>query len=297
MLKTAFYVKIKQILADSMLINGRKIADKINKATARKMAVLRRRGLAPKIFVFLIGHRPESEVYVRQKARLARHLGFEFELIRFDAKAKEKNVIKKINAVQRQRETVGLIVQLPLPPKMSADNILSKILPDFDIDCLTDANLGRLVSGRLGLEPPTAGAALEILRALKIKLAGKKIALIGAGLLVGRPLALILAGSQATITVCNSATRDLKKICLASDIIISGAGKKNLIKPGMVRRGAVVIDAGFSFGRAGAFGDADVVGLDKKGVRVTPTPGGVGPITVANLMRNAAICAEEKFRK
>jgi len=135
---------------------------------------------------------------------------------------------------------------------------------------------------------------MEIIKYLGIVLSGKKVVVIGSGLLVGKPLVMILMNSGATVTVCNSRTKKLTNYCQEADIIISGAGQSNLLKPSMIKRGAAVIDAGFSFKGGAIFGDADVDGLDKKGVYVTPTPGGVGPVTVAKLMHNAVVCAERK---
>ncbi|MDD2758198.1 MAG: bifunctional 5,10-methylenetetrahydrofolate dehydrogenase/5,10-methenyltetrahydrofolate cyclohydrolase [Patescibacteria group bacterium] len=279
-----------------MLIDGRRIAEKINKITAAKVKKILKRGFRPTITVFLVGHRSESEIYVRQKERLAKKLGFGFELKRLPAKVKQNVLIAAILRLQLKKTTSGIIVQLPLPKHLDPYQVLSCLKPETDIDCLSDVSLGRLILANHIVEPPTAGAVLEILKDLRINLAGKKIVVIGSGLLVGKPLVMLLMNERATVTVANKATKDLSVICRQADIIISGAGQKNLIKPNMVKKGAVVIDAGFSFQQGKAFGDADVAGLNKKGARVTPTPGGVGPITVARLMYNAAVCAEKKLK-
>lgn len=278
-----------------MLIDGRKIANKINLATLAAVKKMRKNGFKPKIVVFLVGHRSESEVYVKQKEKMAIKLGFDFELKRLSESTKQAILGKAILKEQRKKEVSGIIVQLPLPKHINPYFILSHLLPETDIDCLSDISLGRLILENNLVVPPTAGAIMEILKDQKIDLSGKKIVVIGSGLLVGKPLVMILMNEHATVTVCNSKTKNLTKICREADVIISGAGQKNLINSKMVRRGAVVIDAGFSFSKGKAFGDAEVSGLDKKGVKVTPTPGGVGPATVACLMRNAAICANHKY--
>ncbi len=278
-----------------MIINGRKIAEQININTAKRIKKLIQHGFVPKIAVILVGSRSESEIYVRQKESLAKKLGFAFNLIRFSENASEKKISAELMHLQNTKDISGVIVQLPLPGRIDAYRILSCLLPEYDIDCLSDISLGRLILRNNLVEPPTAGAVLEILKYLKINLSGKKIVVVGAGLLVGKPLVMMLMNSQATVFVCNSETRNLASYCRDADIIISGAGKKNLIKPSMVKKNAVVIDAGFSYKNGKVFGDAAVAKLDKKGVKVTPTPGGVGPVTVAKLMRNAIICAEQKF--
>lgn len=278
-----------------MLIDGREIARNINKKTAFKLKKLKNRGFTPKIIVFLVGSHKASEVYVRQKERLAKQVGFGFELKHFPATISQSKLTAEILRVQNNREISGIILQLPLPPSLNAYKALACLLPEHDIDCLSDINLGRLILNNYFVEPPTAGAILEIIRHLKINLSGKKITVIGSGLLVGKPLVMMLMNAKATVVVCNSSTKNLARYCREADIIISGAGQNNLLKAGMVKKNSVVIDAGFSYKGGKIFGDAEVNRLDKKGAKVTPTPGGVGPVTVAKLMHNAAICAERKF--
>ncbi len=281
----------------NMLINGKKIAENLNKKTAKKVVELKKRGLFPKIAVILVGNLKPSQIYVAQKERLAKKLGFDFELIKPSAKTTTEELKKIILSLQRQKNLCGLIVQLPLPKKIKKDEVLNALALDTDIDCLSAQSLGRLYQADRVLEPPTAGAVMEILKTLKIKFPGKEVVIIGAGILVGKPLSTILIQERATVTVCNSATKDLKRKCLGADIIVTGAGVKNLIKAGMVKKGAVVIDAGFSFDKGKVYGDADVLALHKKGVWVTPTPGGVGPVTVSKLLLNAAVCGEQKLNK
>lgn len=278
-----------------MIIKGDKIADKINRSTRARVRKIVRRGFVPKIIVFLVGNRPESEIYVRQKKRLANKLGFDFEIKRFSKSVSQKKLAEQLVTEQGRPEVCGVLIQLPLPKHLDSVKILSYLSPHIDIDCLSDVSLGRLILGNNRIVPPTAGAIMEIIKDAGIRTAGKKIVIIGSGLLVGKPLAMILMNGKATVTVCNTKTPDLGLLCRAADIIVSGAGKRNLIKAEMAGEKAVVIDAGFSFSKGKAYGDAEVEALDKKGVMVTPTPGGVGPVTVAMLMRNAVICAENKI--
>lgn len=280
-----------------MLINGKKIAQNLDKKTAGLVRKLKKLGLSPKIAVILVGDSKPSQIYVAQKEKLAKKLGFDFELIKLGSKTTTVELKNKIYSLQKQKNLCGLIVQLPLPQKINTFEVLNGLNYDIDIDCLGAYSLGRLYQDKRELEPPTAGAVMEILRSLKVKFPGKEVVVIGAGILVGKPLATILMQERATVTVCNSATRDLKKKCLNADIIVTGAGVINLVKANMVKKGAIVIDAGFSFKNGKSYGDADVATLDKKGVWVTPTPGGVGPITVSKLILNAALCGEMKINK
>jgi len=279
-----------------MLIDGKKIAEKLNKITAEKVKKLKKCGLSPKIAVILAGDSKPSQIYVAQKERLAKKLGFDFELIKPSAKIFTAGLKQMIVSLQKQKNLCGLIVQLPLPKKIKTDEVLNNLEMDTDIDCLGAQSLGRLYQADRVLEPPTAGAVMEILKTMKIKFPGKEVVIIGAGILIGKPLATILMQERATVTVCNSATKNLKKKCLDADIIVTGAGVRNLVKASMVKKGAIVVDAGFSFVNGKSYGDADVSALNKKGVYVTPTPGGVGPVTVAKLMFNAAVCGELKIK-
>lgn len=280
-----------------MIIDGKKIAEKINAATGGMVRKIKKNGFVPKIAVFLIGNRSESEIYVRQKEKLAKKLGFGFEIRRLPESVSQKKLMSEILRCQSHREISGIIVQLPLPKHLDTYKILSCLLPETDIDCLSDISLGRLILNNHIVIPPTAGAILEVIKYLRLNLAGKKIVVIGAGLLVGKPLVMLLMNASATVVVCNKSTKNLLSICREADVVISGAGQKNLIKANMIKKGAIVIDAGFSFAEGKVFGDADVLPLHKKGIKVTPTPGGVGPITVAKLMQNAAICARIKTKK
>ncbi len=278
------------------LIDGQGIAKKINSETKAQATKLRKQGIVPKLAVVLVGNNKASEVYVRQKQAIAKSVGVDFSLHKIPSAItlnRFKQIIKKI---QTDAKLSALIVQLPLPEKLYTRELLNVIRPNLDIDFLTDANLGTLISKTNTLEPPTAGAMLEILRSLKIFPKGKQVVVIGAGALVGRPLALLLLNERATVTVCNTATQNLPELCKQADIIMSCVGKRNLVRGNMVKRGAVVIDAGFVFENNKVSGDVNVIEVAKVARYVTPTPGGVGPITVAKLLKNVVLNAE-RFKK
>ena len=278
------------------LIDGQGIAKKINSETKAQATKLRKQGIVPKLAVVLVGNNKASEVYVRQKQAIAKSVGVDFSLHKIPSAItlnRFKQIIKKI---QTDAKLSALIVQLPLPEKLYTRELLNVIRPNLDIDFLTDANLGTLISKTNTLEPPTAGARLEILRSLKIFPKGKQVVVIGAGALVGRPLALLLLNERATVTVCNTATQNLPELCKQADIIMSCVGKRNLVRGNMVKRGAVVIDAGFVFENNKVSGDVNVIEVAKVARYVTPTPGGVGPITVAKLLKNVVLNAE-RFKK
>jgi len=273
------------------LINGKKIAQKIKQKTAQRVACLKKQGVTPKLAVILVGEDKPSQTYVRKKGKAAQKVGMNFDLYELDEKIKEEDLIAKINEIQNDPNLSGIIVQLPLPEHLYTTNILNTIKPELDIDCLTDVNLGKLVMKTNYMVPPTPGAVMSILHELGMKdLSRKNVVIIGVGALVGKPLAVMMMNERASVTTCNSKTKDTKEKCLVADIIVTGVGKKDLLRGDMVKEGAVVIDTGVCFEDDQIYGDVNVKEVLEKAAYVTPTPGGVGPITVARLLWNTTIC-------
>ncbi len=279
------------------LIDGKKIATAINRRTARRVRVLHQNGHTPHLGVILIGNNPASETYVRKKGEIAKTLGIDFTLFRFDTTTTEETILKKIKSIQRSKKISGLIIQLPVPKHLETTTLINAVQPEFDIDCLNESSIGRMVLGKNMFIPPTAGAILEIIASLGISVAGKDICLVGMGLLVGKPLSIILPNLKASITTCNSQTKNLKAKCLSADILISGVGKKNLIRGNMVKPGSIIIDAGVAIEDNKVFGDVNIEEVIKKAQAVTPTPGGVGPITIALLLYNTLLAAENRYQE
>lgn len=281
----------------SKIIDGRALAGKINQTTARLVKKIKQKGIISKLAVVLVGNDPASELYVKRKELKAKELGLDFCLFRFSGKISKVELIKQLQIIQTDKKLSGLIVQLPLPEKIYGGEILNAIRPELDVDCLTDANLGALMRGEEFLEPPTAGAIMEIIDSLKIDLPGKKIVVIGTGLLIGRPLSVMLINRRASVATANSATCNLKELCLGADVIITCAGVSDLVTGEMVRSGAIVIDGGSSLKNGKIVGDIDFETVVKKASYITPTPGGVGPITVSKLLANVALSAAKKIKK
>lgn len=274
-----------------MLIDGHAIAEVILAKTKRKALQLKKKGITPHLGVVFVGSDNRSAVYIRKKGEAAKEIGVNFSLFQFPSDISEEKLIAEIQKIQKTKLT-GIIVQLPLPEHLYTPHILNAIDPRIDVDCLTHENLGKLIMNWGELFPPTPGACLEIIRSLKVELPGKNVVIVGAGALVGKPLSVMMLNERATVIVCNSATPNFKKVCQSADIIITGVGKKDLIRGNMVQKGAIVIDAGICFDEGKIYGDANVKELEKKAF-VTPTPGGVGPITVAKLLWNTVLCAEK----
>ncbi len=276
------------------LIDGKSIAKKIEQETASRVAALKQRGQTPTLAVILVGDDKPSHTYVRKKGEAAEKAGMNFDLRTLPGSLTTEDVVSEIQNVQSNPNLSGLIVQLPLPNHIDTNQVLDTIEPEVDIDCLTSTNLGRMVMGTELVVPPTPGAVMSILEDLQVDLVGKNVTIIGAGSLVGKPLAVLLINARASVTVCNSRTRDTREKCLAADIIVTGVGKKDVLRGDMVRDGAIVIDTGVDFVGGKMYGDVNVEEVLQKAAHLTPTPGGVGPITVARLLLNTLICAEQK---
>ena len=267
------------------IVNGNLIAQKI---LTELKAKIKKRHLKPHLAVVLVGEDKPSAAYVRKKEEAAKSIGVKFSLYKFPTSIKEVKLISEIKKIQKQKLS-GIIVQLPLPKNLDKKKILNALDPEIDVDFLTWESLGKLVIAENTLIPPSPGAILEILKQHKVTLRGKDIVLVGMGDLIGKPLTNIFLHMPVTLTTCNKDTKKLEEITRSADILITGVGKANLIRGNMVKKGAVVIDAGVSFVSDKMHGDINFEEVAKVASMVTPTPGGVGPITVAKLLENTVL--------
>lgn len=269
------------------IISGQLIAERIEQKVAKQVQTLSKKGIIPTLVVVLVGDDKASLSYIRRKEQAAKRVGIHFRLEQYNESIATEELCASLRTLQQQEDLTGLIVQLPLPPHISASGVINAIEPRFDVDCMTDVNLGKMVTGTATLFPPIAEATFDIINDQGLDLTGKNVTIIGTGHLVGRPVSLALLNTDASVTTCNRTTTDLQEKCLQADIIISGVGKKYLVTADMVRDGALVIDTGVSFEQEKMYGDVDADTISQKAF-VTPTPGGIGPITVAELLHNVA---------
>ncbi len=275
------------------LIDGKAIADTILKKTKQKVIKLKKRGIHPHLGVILVGNDPRSITYIKKKQAAAESIGVGFSLFMFPRSTTKAELLQELKDIQKKPLT-GLILQLPLPEKLYTEEVLNAIDPSIDVDFLTNANLGKLIMNQATMLPPTPGAVFSVLDFIGADIVGKEVAIVGMGSLVGKPLAVMMANARASITTINSATKDVQKKCRNADILVSGVGKKDLIRGNMIKSGAIVIDTGIVFDNGKMYGDANRAEVIKKASYFTPTPGGIGPITVARLLWNTVLCAERK---
>lgn len=272
----------------AQLIDGKSIAAQLRAdLKAQVDASQDRAGRPPCLAVVLVGDDPASAVYVRNKERACGEVGIRSIVDRKPADMSQADLIARIDALNKDPDIDGILVQLPLPGQIDADAVLDRIDPAKDVDGFHPVNMGRLVQRRPGLRPCTPFGVIRMLQACDIPIAGQRAVVVGASNIVGRPMALELLLANATVTICNSKTRDLPKVLADAEIIVAGIGKPAFIQGDWVPKGAAVIDVGINRGDDGKLvGDVDFAAAAERAAWISPVPGGVGPMTIAVLLEN-----------
>ena len=272
----------------TVIIDGNKIAQEVRHSVRKEALALKEKtAIVPGLAVILVGEDPASQVYVGRKAKACAEVGFlsrEYKLSADTSEAKLLNVISELNADQVIH---GILVQLPLPKHIHTDKIIAAIDPQKDVDGFHPYNVGGLVSGDPLFVPCTPRGIMELISRTGIELAGKEAVVVGRSNIVGKPTALLLLAQHATVTICHSRTKDLPAVTRRADVLIAAVGKPQMIKANMVKEGAVVIDVGVNRLENGKLtGDVAFDEVAAKASFITPVPGGVGPMTIAMLMKN-----------
>ncbi|MBI2098159.1 MAG: bifunctional 5,10-methylenetetrahydrofolate dehydrogenase/5,10-methenyltetrahydrofolate cyclohydrolase [Candidatus Wildermuthbacteria bacterium] len=265
--------------------------DKIAEEMIEKLAKQKRKGKL-KLMVFRVGENAISAQYIAEKGKAAERVGVQFELVSFPKGTSQKKVREAVQEAGKSSRVSGIVVQLPLPAKFNTQEILDAIPVEKDVDVLSSRAFGLFALGKLPILPPTAHAIMLLLEYYNIAWQGKHIVVVGAGRLVGLPAILSLVMNKATFTSVNEKTKSLAAFTRQADILISGVGKPKLIKPSMLKKEVVVVDAGTSLDRGTTTGDVDFNSVVEKVRAITPVPGGIGPLTIACLLSN--LCSVEK---
>jgi methylenetetrahydrofolate dehydrogenase (NADP+)/methenyltetrahydrofolate cyclohydrolase len=277
------------------IIDGKKIAEEIREELKKEVLALEKKGIVPGLAVVLVGEDSASQIYVKNKERVAAEIGINSEVIKLSASAQQEELEKIILKLNLDKKTHGILVQMPLPNGLDAKKITKLIDPKKDVDCFHPENIGLVMIGDARFLPCTPAGILELLKRNDISVEGKNVVIVGRSNIVGKPLALMLINLGATVTVCNSKTKNLEEICRQADILISATGRAGLICAEMVKRDAVVIDVGINRGGDGKLcGDVDYINVCDKASCITPVPGGVGPMTIVMLMKNTITAAKNK---
>jgi len=253
-------------------------------------------GRAPGLAVVMVGEDPASAVYVRSKGKATREAGMESFEHRLDAATSEADLLALVDRLNADPAVDGILVQLPLPRHIDADKVITRIDPDKDVDGFHPVNAGRLAIGLPGFVPCTPLGCLKLLRAELGDLSGKSAVVIGRSNIVGKPMALLLLGQSCTVTIAHSRTADLPAVVRQADIVVAAVGRANMVRGDWLKPGATVIDVGINRTEAGLVGDVDFASASQVAGAITPVPGGVGPMTIACLIRNTLVSAARRER-
>lgn len=277
----------------AQIIDGKKISAAVKAEVAAGVAALKERGIETGLAVVLVGDDPASRVYVNNKKKACALCGirsFEYTL---PTETKEEELLALVGKLNADPAVNGILVQLPLPPQIDEQKVIAAIAPEKDVDAFTEGNVGRIMIGDYHFLPCTPAGCMTLIDSTGVSVDGKNCVVVGRSNIVGKPMAMLLLHRNGTVTICHSHTKNLAEICSQADILVSAVGKAGFITAPMVKEGAVVIDVGMNRNAEGKLcGDVDFEAVEKKAGFITPVPGGVGPMTIAMLMRNTLTAAK-----
>jgi methylenetetrahydrofolate dehydrogenase (NADP+)/methenyltetrahydrofolate cyclohydrolase len=278
----------------ALLIDGNALSQQMRADFAARTQSLISQGVHPGLAVVLVGDNPASQVYVRNKVKACEQVGIHSLLEKYPQDLSQTDLLVRVDALNNDPAIHGILVQLPLPAHIDAQKIIEAIAPSKDVDGFHVASAGALMTGLPAYWPCTPHGCMKMLESIGYKLKGKHAVVIGRSNIVGKPMALMLLQENATVTVCHSATVDLKHHCLQADVIVAAVGKRNVLTADMVKPGAVVLDVGMNRDDAGKLcGDVDFEAVRLVAGYITPVPGGVGPMTITMLLANTLGSAQQ----
>lgn len=279
------------------ILDGKKLSNKIKEELRGEVEELKVKGITPGLAVILVGNDPASHVYVKMKRDACQDVGIYSVVHEFPENITEKELLSTIDMINENPNIHGLLIQLPLPKHIDTTKILERVSPKKDVDGFHPYNMGRLVEGLDTFAPCTPLGVMELFKEYEIDLVGKDVCVVGASNIVGKPMWALLVNAWATVDICHIETRDLAAHTKRADIVIVGVGKPNLITEDMVKDGVIVVDIGINRLPSGKLvGDVDFENVSKKASYITPVPGGVGPMTIAMLLKNT-VKAAKNFAK
>ena len=279
------------------LIDGKKIAAELrNELKVEVDNIKKRFNKVPGLTVILIGDLAPRQIYVRNKEKSAKEIGLKSEIIKYPKDIKEISVLNKIEELNNDETVSGILVQLPLPDHIDKKKIIERINPDKDVDGFHPYNVGNLSSGYESSVPCTPLGCYLLIKKIEPNLSGKKAIVIGRSNLNGKPMAQLLLKENCTVTITHSKTKDLKNECLKGDIVIAAVGIPELVKADWIKKDAIVIDVGINKTDKGIVGDVAFEEVSKVAKALTPVPGGVGPMTIACLLKNTIECFKKSLK-
>jgi len=280
----------------AIIFDGKKVAAEIRLEVKSEIEELvKERGRAPGLAVILVGNDPASELYVNNKKKACKEVGINSFVHKLTAGIEERKVIALIDELNEREDVDGILVQLPLPQDINEARAIMRVRPEKDVDGFHPLNLGRLFAGVPNFVACTPLGAMELLKRYRIQIEGKNCVVVGRSIIVGRPIVSLLLAENGTVTICHSRSANLSEICRRADILVAALGKPRFITADMVKPGAVVVDVGTNRLPDGKFaGDVDFLPVAEEAGAVTPVPGGIGPMTIAMLMKNCLKAFKDK---
>ena len=275
-----------------VVIDGKAVAARVRGEVARETAALAEKNIVPGLAVIIVGDDPASRVYVNNKKKACAEVGFYSEEHALPASTTQDELLALVQCLNQRSDINGILCQLPLPAGLDDKAVIEAISPAKDVDAFHASNVGRIMLGEYSFLPCTPAGVMELLDSAGVEIAGRECVVIGRSNIVGKPMAMLLLHRNGTVTICHSRTHDLAEVTRRADILVAAVGKAKFVTADMVKEGAVVIDVGMNRDENGKLcGDVDFAAVAPKCAAITPVPGGVGPMTIAMLMRNTLTAA------
>lgn len=280
-----------------MIIDGKAVSAQVRAKVAEETAELKTKGVNVGLAVVIVGDDPASRVYVNNKKKACAEVGFESFEYALPKETTQEELLALIDKLNADDKVDGILVQLPLPSQIDENTIINRIDPKKDVDAFHPANVGHIMIGDYSFLPCTPAGVMELIHSTGVEVKGKKCVVIGRSNIVGKPMAMLLLHEHGTVTITHSRTVDLPSITREADILVAAVGKAYFVTADMIKEGAVVIDVGMNRNEQGKLcGDVDFEGCKEKASYITPVPGGVGPMTIAMLMKNTLTAAKNKLK-
>ena len=280
------------------LLSGKLVSARVKEELKTEAALLTAAGTQPGLAVVIVGDDPASKVYVANKEKACAELNFYSEKHALPADTTEAELLQLIDHLNHDPKIHGILVQLPLPPHLDDKIIINHILPEKDVDAFHPVNVGKIMIGDFDFVPCTPAGIMELIKESGVTVTGKECVVIGRSNIVGKPMSMLLLHQNGTVTICHSKTQNLKEVTRRADILVAAVGIPKFVTADMVKPGAVVIDVGMDRDENGKLcGDVDFAGVEPIAGAITPVPGGVGPMTIAMLMRNTLTAAKRAHQK
>lgn len=274
------------------VISGKEVSQKVKGEVREKALALKEKGIDVGLAVVIVGDNPASRVYVNSKKKACEEVGFNSYEYALPEETTQQELLDLVEVLNNDEKVNGILVQLPLPKQIDENAIINAISPDKDVDAFHPFNVGKIMIGEYAFLPCTPAGIMELIDSTGVEIAGKSCVVIGRSNIVGKPMSMLLLHRSGTVTVCHSKTKNLKEICQNADILVAAVGRPNFVTGDMVKEGAVVIDVGINRMEDGKLcGDVNFAEAEKKASYITPVPGGVGPMTIAMLMKNTLTAA------